>query len=48
MGGVGGALGWDGAILLHDVQRALRSAMAGVMPGQKNDDSAREHICVTL
>jgi hypothetical protein len=33
---------------LQEEQRALISVMAGVMPGQKNEDSALEHIMVTL
>ena len=48
MGDVGGALGWDGAILLQGVHCARMSLMAGVMPGQKTEDSALEHICVVL
>ena len=40
MGGVGGAEGWEGAILLHSVQRALTFAIAGVIPGQKKELSA--------
>ena len=44
MGGVGDAFGWDGAMRLQEEQRARMAVMAGVMPGQKNDDSAREHI----
>ena len=32
--------------MLHSV--LSKSVMAGVIPGQKNEDSAREHICVTL
>ena len=47
VGGVGGALGWDGAILLHALQFARKSLIAVVMPGQKIEHSALEHICVT-
>ena len=47
LGGVGGALGCEGAMRLHGEQRARISVIAGVMPGQKNEDSAREHICET-
>ena len=46
-GGVGGALGWEGAMRLHDWQRARISVMAGVMPGQKKEFSALEHIWET-
>ena len=48
IGGVGGALGWDGAILLHAEHLARKSEIAGVIPGQNMEDSAREHICDTL
>ena len=41
------ALGCEGAMRLHAWHRDRMSVMAGVMPGQKKDDSAREHICVT-
>ena len=40
----GGALGCDGAFLLQAAQRMRISLIAEVMPGQKNDASAREHI----
>ena len=35
---VGGAPGCDGAIRLQGEQRARISVMAGVIPGQKNED----------
>ena len=44
MGGVGGALGCDGAFLLQWSHEARVLVMAGVMPGQKTDASARSHI----
>ena len=44
IGGVDGADGWEGAILLYSLLRALISAIAGVIPGQKNDFSALEVI----
>ena len=47
MGGVGGAFGCEGAMRLQGEQRARIAVMAGVIPGQKKEDSAREHICVT-
>ena len=39
-------LGCDGAMRLHWEHFSRISDMAGVMPGQKNDESALEHICV--
>ena len=33
---------------LEEEQRACISVMAGVMPGQKNEDSAHEHTMVTV
>ena len=45
---IGGALGCDGAIRLQWLQFVLRDVMAGVMPGQKVDDSALEIIDETL
>ena len=47
MGAVGGALGCEGAMRLQEGQRSRIAMIAGVMPGQKNEDSAREHICET-
>ena len=44
MGGVGGAFGCDGAFLLQWSHEARVLVMAGVMPGQKTDASAREII----
>ena len=41
MGGVGGALGCDGAFLLQWSHEARVLVMAGVMPGQKTDVSVR-------
>ena len=38
--GVGGALGWDGAIRFQWLQLFLRDVIAGVMPGQNMDASA--------
>ena len=40
MGGVGGALGSEGTILLQWLQLAWTAVMAGVIPGQNMDDSA--------
>ena len=37
---MGGALGWDGAMQLQWLQFCQMVWMAGVMPGQKTDDSA--------
>ena len=47
VGGNGGALGCEGAMVLQWLQFARRAVMAGVMPGQKTDDSARAVIEVT-
>ena len=38
---------WDGAIRLQWLHVALVDAMAGDMPGQKTDDSARAVMDVT-
>ena len=40
-------LGCEGAMRLHWAHLSRISDMAGVMPGQKNDDSALEHIWET-
>ncbi len=47
---MGGKLGFNGDIRLHDEHRERISAMVwgGGIPGQKKDDSAREHMLVTL
>ena len=42
-----GAAGWEGAMRLQGEHRDRISVMAGVILGQKMEDSAREHICVT-
>ena len=47
VGGVGGALGWEGAIRLQWLQWSLTAFMAEVMPGQKMNASARAIIAVT-
>ena len=44
---VGGAFGWDGAMRLHAVHRARVSSIAGVIPGQNNESSARDTISDT-
>ena len=36
----GGALGCEGAMVLQWLQFGHKAVMAGVMPGQKTDDSA--------
>ena len=46
VGGNGGALGYS-YMVLQWLQFARRAVMAGVMPGQKTDDSARAVIEVT-
>ena len=45
--GVGGALGWEGAIRLQWLQWSLTAFMAEVMHGQKMDASARAIIAAT-
>ena len=40
--GVGGAIGCDGAVRLHGADRSLILCMAGVIPGQKIEYSARD------
>ena len=47
MGGVGGALGWDGELRLHASHRDLVSEMACDMLGQKKELAARESIIDT-
>ena len=47
VGGVGGALGWEGGIRLQWLQWSLTAFMAGVMPGQKMDASERAIIAVS-
>ena len=47
MGGVGGALGCEGALRLHGPQLLRNAVMSEDMPGQKRELSAREDICVT-
>ena len=44
VGGVGGALGWEGAIRLQWLQWSLTAFMAEVMPGQKMDASAAQSL----
>ena len=44
--GVGGALGCDGAVRLHGAHRSLILCMAGVIPGQKIEHSARDSMDV--
>ena len=44
--GVGDALGCDGAVRLHGAHRSLILCMAGVIPGQKIDHSARDSMDV--
>ena len=46
VGGVGGELGCEGAFLLHALQLLRKAVMSAVMPGQKMELSALEHICV--
>ena len=43
---VGGALGCDGAVRLHGAHRSLILCMAGVIPGQKIEHSARDSMAV--
>ena len=40
VGGNGGALGCEGAMVLQWLQFSRRAVMEGVMPGQKTDYSA--------
>ena len=42
--GVGGALGCDGAVRLHGAHRSLILCMAGVIPCQNIEHSARDSI----
>ena len=44
--GVGGALGCDGDVRLHGAHRSLILCMAGVIPGQKIEHSARDSMDV--
>ena len=44
---MGGAAGLDGAMRLHSRQDRRTEAMAGVIPGQKTEPSARAVIAVT-
>jgi hypothetical protein len=44
---MGGAAGWDGAIVLHLWQVLRLRVMSAVMPGQNTEDSALDSIEVT-